>query len=64
MEYPIYFDDQFDKKFLRYSSTSNCTQNTSKVHKYDNPKYSIITIAQELYPKQYILQIDLSYADT
>lgn len=50
---PIYYDDAFDKKFLRYSSTRNCTQNYTKVHKYDNTKYSLLKIAQELYPDQY-----------
>ena len=54
---PIYYDDSFDqyihKKFLRHSSTSNCTQNYTKVHKYDNPKYSLLMIAIELYPEQY-----------
>lgn len=53
LQEPIYYDDAFDKKFLRYSSTSNCIQNYTKVHKYDNPKYSLLNIAIELYPEQY-----------
>ncbi len=48
-----YYDDKFDQNFLRHSSTRNCIQNNTKIHKLDHPKYSLLMIAQELYPDVY-----------